>query len=36
VDGADEVHLSRIAGFVLDAVRETGTVRRATGGEGLL
>jgi acyl-CoA dehydrogenase len=36
VDGADEVHLSRIAQFVIDAVRETGTVRRATGGEGLL
>jgi hypothetical protein len=33
--GADEVHLSRIAGCVIDAVRETGTVRRATGGEGL-
>jgi acyl-CoA dehydrogenase len=36
VDGADEVHLSRIAQFVIDAVRETGTVRRATGGEALL
>jgi acyl-CoA dehydrogenase len=31
VDGADEVHLSQIAQHVIEAVREDGTSRRATG-----
>jgi acyl-CoA dehydrogenase len=31
VDGADEVHLSQIALHVIDAVREDGSTRRATG-----
>jgi hypothetical protein len=31
VDGADEVHLSRIALLVIEAVREDGNTRRATG-----
>jgi acyl-CoA dehydrogenase len=33
VDGADEVHLSQIAGNVMSAVREEGSSRRATGFE---
>ena len=31
VDGADEVHLTQIAQHVMEAVREDGTSRRATG-----
>jgi acyl-CoA dehydrogenase len=31
VDGADEVHLTRIAENVIEAVEETGTTRAATG-----
>jgi acyl-CoA dehydrogenase len=31
VDGADEVHLSQIAQHVMEAVRDTGNTRRATG-----
>jgi acyl-CoA dehydrogenase len=31
VDGADEVHLSQIALHVIEAVREDGSTRRATG-----
>ena len=31
VDGADEVHLTQVAQHVIDAVREDGTSRRATG-----
>ena len=31
VDGADEVHLSQIALHVMEAVREDGSTRRATG-----
>ena len=33
VDGADEVHLSQIALNVMNAVREDGSTRRATGFE---
>ena len=36
VDGADEVHLTRIAQNVIEAVEETGSVHRATGGDLLL
>jgi acyl-CoA dehydrogenase len=36
VDGADEVHLSRIAQNVIEAMQETGSLRRATGGSLLL
>ncbi len=36
VDGADEVHLTRMAQNVIEAMQETGSTRRATGGELLL
>ncbi len=36
VDGADEVHLTRIAENVFQALQETGSLQRATGGELLL